>query len=75
MIEADGWFQIRTKSSHRQFRLFAHLGPMAFVVKEDRVLHPSKVGLFGSYTVVADANDVAGLLEEFRHGEVLPNSR
>jgi hypothetical protein len=37
------------------------------------VLHPSKVGPFGSYTVVADANGLAGL-EEFRHGEVVPNS-
>ena len=50
-------------------------GRMAFVVKEDKVLHPSKVGQLGSDTVVADANGIAGLFEEFRHGEVVPNSR
>jgi hypothetical protein len=55
--------------------LFSHLSWMALVVKEDKVLDPSKVGLGGSDTVVTDANGVAGLLEEFRHGKVLPISR
>ena len=40
-------------------------------MKQDVLLHPSEVRLFGSDAVMTNADEIAGLLEEFRHVEDL----
>ena len=44
---------------------------MAFIIEQDVLLHPSEVRLFGSDAVMTNADDIAGLIEEFRHVEDL----
>ena len=45
----------------------SHLPGMAFLVKQDVVLDPAQVSLFSLDAVVFDTNQVANLLEQFRH--------
>jgi len=55
------------------YLLFTHFYGMTFVVKENVLFHPAKVGLFGSGAVVSESNQVTSLFKEFGNGN--PNCR
>ena len=40
MIEQDGWFQVRTKGSHRQFHHATKRGTITVAGKPGKDLHP-----------------------------------
>jgi hypothetical protein len=54
----------------RDFR-FSHISGMTFVVEKDELFDPVKVSLFGANAVMFEADDLADLIEEFRHGVIL----
>jgi hypothetical protein len=58
----------------RDFR-FSHIGGMTFVVEEDKLFDPVEVSLFGANAVMFEADDVADLIEEFRHRLILKKRR
>jgi hypothetical protein len=48
---------------------------MTFVVEEDELFDPVDVSLFSANGVMLEADDVADLIEEFRHRLILKKRR
>ena len=66
---ADVVFDRKVRQKYLYFR-YAHVSRMPLLTEEDKALYPTYIGLFGSPTVVPDANRISQFIKQ--HPTQLP---